>query len=45
MAIGSIKNVNMVIKSGEKVACVGKNGMGKSTLIKIIARKLNMKEL
>jgi len=35
-----LNNVNMVIKSGDKVAFVGKNGMGKSTLIKIIAGKL-----
>jgi ATP-binding cassette, subfamily B, bacterial len=34
----SLKNINLVIKSGEKNAIVGMNGAGKSTLIKLIMR-------
>ena len=33
-----LKNFNLVIKSGEKVALVGENGAGKTTLIKLILR-------
>lgn len=33
-----LKNINFVIKSGEKVAFVGKNGAGKTTLVKLLAR-------
>lgn len=33
-----LKNINMLIKPGEKVAIVGHNGAGKSTLIKLILR-------
>lgn len=31
-----LKNINMNIKYGEKVCIVGRNGMGKSTLVKLI---------
>lgn len=34
----SISNINMNIKSGQKVALVGENGAGKSTLIKLLLR-------
>ncbi len=35
------KNVNFTIKRGEKVAFVGKNGEGKSTLVKCIMQQLD----
>ena len=34
------KNVNLTIKRGEKVAFVGKNGEGKSTLVKCIMKEI-----
>ncbi|PKM62685.1 MAG: ABC transporter ATP-binding protein [Firmicutes bacterium HGW-Firmicutes-21] len=34
----ALKDINMVLKSGEKVAIVGINGSGKSTLVKLIMR-------
>jgi len=36
-----LKNLNFVIERGDKVAFVGKNGEGKTTLSKIIAGKTN----
>jgi len=33
-----LKNINMKVKAGEKIAIVGYNGAGKSTLIKLIMR-------
>jgi len=36
-----LKNINMTIKKGDKIAIVGENGAGKSTLIKLILRLYN----
>jgi ATP-binding cassette subfamily B protein len=33
-----VKDINFVIEPGERIALVGENGVGKSTLIKLIAR-------
>lgn len=33
-----LKNINLLIKKGEKIAIVGKNGTGKSTLIKSLIK-------
>lgn len=47
-----LKNINIKITSGERVAFVGRNGAGKSTIIKLIARlydptegKINLNDL
>lgn len=32
----TLKNINLLVKSGEKLAIVGKNGAGKTTLIKLL---------
>lgn len=34
-----LKNINLTIKNGEKIAILGKNGSGKSTLCKLIAKQ------
>ena len=33
-----LKNINFTIKSGEKIALVGRNGSGKSTIVKLLTR-------
>lgn len=39
-----IRNVNMTVRKGEKLALVGENGAGKSTLIKLIMRLYDVTE-
>lgn len=39
-----IRNVNLTVKKGEKLALVGENGAGKSTLIKLIMRLYDVTE-
>lgn len=39
-----LRNVNMTIRRGEKLALVGENGAGKSTLIKLIMRLYDVSE-
>lgn len=34
----SLKNINLIIRAGEKLAVVGENGAGKTTFIKLICR-------
>lgn len=33
-----LENVNLVVKKGEKIALIGENGVGKSTLLKILGK-------
>lgn len=40
----ALKNINMSIKAGEKIAIVGENGAGKTTLIKLIMRLYDVSE-
>ena len=35
-----LKDINFLIERGEKIAIIGKNGVGKTTLLKILADKL-----
>ena len=35
--ITSLKNINLTIKKGEKIALIGPNGAGKSTLLRVIS--------
>lgn len=37
----ALKNISFVIRPGEKVAVVGKNGSGKTTMIKLLCRLYN----
>jgi len=37
-------NVNLGIEREEKIAFIGQNGMGKTTLLKIIAKQINLSE-
>ncbi len=39
-----LKNVNLTIRRGEKIALVGENGAGKTTLIKLIMRLYDVTE-
>jgi len=34
----TLKGVNMVIKGGEKIGCIGRRGAGKSSIIQVIFR-------
>ena len=40
-AISLLKNISFIVNKGEKVALTGKNGAGKSTILKLIADKLS----
>lgn len=40
----TLKNINMDIKAGQKIALVGHNGAGKSTLVKLLMRLYDVSE-
>lgn len=40
----TLKNINMKIKQGERIAIVGENGAGKTTLIKLLMRLYDVTE-
>lgn len=40
----TLKNINLTIESGERIAIVGENGAGKTTFIKLLCRLYNVTE-
>jgi len=38
----TLKGVNLSIKSGEKVGCVGRTGAGKSSIIQVVFRMVEL---
>src|SRR5687767_3491422 len=43
-AIQALKDINLVVYSGEIVTLVGANGAGKSTLLRAVSRLLKLRE-
>jgi ATP-binding cassette subfamily C (CFTR/MRP) protein 4 len=41
----TLKGMNLYIKHGEKVGCVGRTGAGKSTIIQVIFRMVELHKL
>jgi len=37
-----LNNIDLVVKTGEKVALIGPNGSGKSTILKIVGKEENV---